>query len=134
MFVSSRPLQRIIHRADELTIAEAQQHMPFPIVVPTGLPAGSTFQYAHVIREQPAQVALNYQAHIGRGYYRIAISESTVPIGPSTMHLEYRPHGVTVKSWNVAVRRWKHGDVVMQLFDELLPSGVGDQIVRANTL
>jgi hypothetical protein len=135
MFASSKPLQPIIHRADRLTVAEAQRRMPFPIVVPTGLPAGSTFLYAHVIKEQPtAQVALNYQAHIGSGYYRIAISESTVPIGPAVAHLEYRPRGGTTKVWDLPVRRWKHGDVVMEMFAEGLPSGVGDQIVRANTL
>ena len=135
MFASSKPLQPLIHRADRLTVAEAQRRMPFPIVVPTGLPAGSTFLYAHVIKEQPtAQVALNYQAHIGRGYYRIAISESTVPIGPTVVRLEYRPRGVTTKVWRLPLRRWKHGDVVMEMFDAELPSGVGDRIVRENTL
>jgi hypothetical protein len=135
MFVSSKPLQPIIHRADRLTIAEAQRRMPFPIVVPTGLPPGSEFLYAHVIKEQPtAQVALNYQAHTGHGYYRIAISESTVAIGPAVVHLEYRPRGVTTKVWNLPLRRWKHGDVVMEMFAAGMPSGVEDRIVRANTL
>jgi hypothetical protein len=134
MFASSKPLRPIIHRADQLTIAEAQRRMPFPIVVPTGLPAGSTFLYAHVIKEQPtAQVALNYQAHIGRGYYRIAISESTVAIGPAVARFEIRRRGATAKVWNLPMRRWKHGDVVMQMLAEGLPSGVGDDIVRANT-
>jgi hypothetical protein len=135
MFVSSKPLPPIIHRADRLTIAEAQRRMPFPIVVPKGLPVGTEFLYAHVIKEQPTpQVALNYQAHIGSAYYRIAISESTVAIGPATTRVEYRPHGVTTKVWNLPLRRWKHGDVVMQMFDVGLPSGMGDQIVRANML
>jgi hypothetical protein len=135
LFASSKPLPPIIHRADRLTIAEAQRRMPFPIVVPTGLPAGSTFLYAHVIKEQPtAQVALNYQAHIGSGYYRIAISESTVPIGPAVVRFEDRTRRGTTKVWNLPLRRWKHGDVVMEMFALGLPSGMGDRIVRENTM
>lgn len=135
MFVSSAPLQPIIHRADRLTIAEAQRRMPFAIVIPKGLPTGSTFLYAHVTKEQPTpQVALNYQAHIESRYYRIAISESTVAIGPAVAHLEFRSREGTAKVWNLPLRRWKHGDLVMEMFAVGLPSTMGDRIVRENTM
>ncbi len=45
-FVSSKPLMPGIHAADRLTLAEAQRRISFPIVVPTGLPEGTRFQYA----------------------------------------------------------------------------------------
>jgi hypothetical protein len=135
MFVSSKPLGRIIHRADQLTIAEAQRRMPFSIVALEGLPAGTQFQYAHVISEQPIpRVVLNYQAHIARGYYRIAVTESTVAYGPAVAHVEFRPRGRATKSWNVPMRRWKHGALVMQMLGEGLPPGVADRIVQANTM
>jgi hypothetical protein len=135
MFVSSKPLPHIIHRADELTIADAQRRMPFPIVALEGLPAGTQFLYAHVISEHPIpRVVLNYQAHIARGYYRIAVTESTVAYGPAVVRFEYRPRGAVTKTWNVPMRRWKHGALVMQMLGEGLPPGVADRIVEANTM
>ena len=49
-FVSSKPLMPGIHATDRLTIAEAQRRISFPIVVPTGLPEGTRFQYARCQR------------------------------------------------------------------------------------
>jgi hypothetical protein len=134
LFVSSKPLQPMIHRADRLTVAEAQRRMPFEIVIPAGLPAGTKFLYAHVISEHPIpHVALTYQAHIANRYYRIAVSESTAAIGPPRTHFEVRSPSGT-KAWDLPVRRWKHGDIVMQLPGWGLPAEMSDRIVRANTL
>jgi hypothetical protein len=133
-FVSSKPLQPMIHAADRLTIAEAQRRMPFPIVVPGGLPPGSELLYAHVIEQPAPHVVLNYQAHFGGKYYRVSVSESTVPIGLPVAHFEYRSPGHATKKWTLPVRRWKHGDVVMELHAWGLPDAMGERIARANTL
>ena len=134
-FVSSEPLRPIIHAADRLTIAQAQRRMPFPIVVPTGLPANTRFLYAHVLSEEPHHwVALTYQAHIAGGYYRISIGESTVAVGPSVAHFEVQTPGGNTKKWTLPVRRWKHGALVMELMGTPLPADVSDRIVRANTM
>ncbi len=139
-FVSSKPIQPMIHQADRLTIAEAQRSIAFTIVEPKGLPAGTQFLYAHTINDR---VVLTYQAHLGGKYYRIAITESTRPAGPPIAHaavkFEYlrtadgriEPGGVT--EWTLPLRRWKHGDVTMDMLDPGFPGGVTDRIVRANT-
>jgi hypothetical protein len=133
--VSTRPLMPTIHAADRLTIAEAQRSMPFTIVVPTGLPAGSRLMYAHVVSEKPnPRVQLRYEAHIGSKYYDININELTHAVGPPVTHLEVRRAGHATKSWNVPLRRWKHGAVVMEMFPTGLPTGMADQIVRSNTM
>jgi hypothetical protein len=132
--VSTRPLMPKIHAADRLTIAEAQRRMPFPIVVPKGLPAGSRLLYAHVVSEKPnPRVSLQYEAHIGSKYYDININELTGVVGPPVTHIEIRRAGGT-KSWDLPVRRWKHGAVVMEMFPTELPAAMTERIVRANTL
>ncbi|MDP9104351.1 MAG: hypothetical protein M3N49_00215 [Candidatus Eremiobacteraeota bacterium] len=134
-FVSSKPLMPGIHAADRLTIAEAQRRISFPIVVPTGLPEGTRFQYAHVIKEQPNPlVGLTYQAHIANKYYRIAFNESTVSAGPPSVHVQMRSSGHGTKSWDFPVRQFKHGDVFIDLLAFGLPEDLSDRIVRANTL
>ena len=134
-FVSSKPLQPGIHRADRLTIAEAQSRMPFPIVVPAGLPANTRFLYAHVVSEQPnPRVALNYEAQIAHRYYRILVNESTVAAGPPVAHLEIQSLGHGTKKWTLPLRRFKHGAVVMDLSAWGLPTAMSDRIVRENTL
>lgn len=153
MFSSSKPLARIIHKADQLSIAEAQRRMPFSIVEPVGLPARSQFLYAHVLSEQPApRVVLDYQAHISGTYYRIAVTESTIAYVPPVPHVKagLGPHftfralghgakpahmiDATPHHLDLAVRRWKHGALFMDLFAPELPRGVADRIVRANTM
>jgi hypothetical protein len=132
---SSKPLMPLIHAADRLTIAEAQRQMPFSIVVPTGLPAHTRFLYAHVLGNKPVpRVALSYEAHVAKRYYRVSITESTVAVGPPVAHFELRTIGGSTKKWTLQMRRWKHGDVVMDLFAPELPSELSDQIVRANTI
>jgi hypothetical protein len=136
---STKPLPPLVHRADRLTIAQAQQRMPFTIVVPAGLPPQTTLQYAHVISEHPVpRVALMYQAEIGGRYYRININETTAVSGPPVAHFEaifvgkdgQKRHEVS----NAPLRRWKHGAVYMEMIPMGLPAGVADRIVRANTL
>ena len=135
MFVSSKPLEPTIHKADRLTIAEAQRRIPFPIVVPTGLPADSEFLYAAVVDKRPSpRVALNYQAHIANRYYRIAVSESTAVTGPPRAYAQLSGPAGVVKRWSVPLRRWKHGDIFMEMVDVALPPGVSDRIVQANTM
>ncbi|HEX3465027.1 MAG TPA: hypothetical protein VHS78_13350 [Candidatus Elarobacter sp.] len=136
---SSKPLPPMIHRADRLTIAQAQQRMPFTIVVPAGLPPNTTLQYAHVVSEQPVpRVALNYQALIGGRYYRININETTSVSGPPVAHFDVMfkaKDGQTHhQSGTLPLRRWKHGDVIMEMLPEGLPPAVSERIVRANTL
>ncbi|MFN2460668.1 MAG: hypothetical protein ABR591_08280 [Candidatus Velthaea sp.] len=134
-FVSSKPLAPAIHAADRLTIAEAQRHMPFSIVVPAGLPERSRFMYAHVLREKPnASVALTYEAHIGGRYYRISFNESTVAVGPPVTRFEFRWNGHATKASTLPHPRWKHGSVIIDLFAWGLPADASNQIVRANTL
>ncbi len=136
---STKPLPPMIHRADRLTIAQAQQHIPFPIVVPVGLPARTTFQYAHVISEGPiARVGLMYQTQISGLYYRININEATAVSGPPVAHADLifrakdgRTHHDT---WTIPLRRWKHGDLIMEMMSQGLPAAVTDRIVRENTL
>lgn len=131
MFVSSKPLTRIIHAADQLTVAEVQRRVPFPIVMPAGLPANTQLLYATF--ERPAHVTLMYQAHVTNRYYRIAIGESTVA-GPSVAHFEAQRRGGPVKKWTLPLRRWKHGAVFMSMPDWALPPAMGERIARANTM
>jgi hypothetical protein len=133
-FVSSKPLQPMIHRADRLTIAQAQRRTPFTIVELTGLPAGSRFVYAAVSEQPHPRVALTYEAHIASKYYRIAVNESTVAAGPPVAHFEVRSsHGAT-KKWDLPLRRFKHGAVVMDLFTYGLPDDLSDRIVRSSAM
>jgi|ERR1700736_263800 len=131
-FVSSKPLQPMIHKADRLTIAEAQRRIPFSIVEPTGLPAGTRFLYAAVIEQPAPRVALSYEAHLGSKYYRISLSESTVE-GPAVARFEARLAGHGVKKWTLPRRRFKHGDIFMDLFAFGLPDDLSARIVRENT-
>ncbi|MBV8369861.1 MAG: hypothetical protein JO036_13185 [Candidatus Eremiobacteraeota bacterium] len=135
---SSKPMPPLIHRADQLTVAQAQQHMPFTIVVPAGLPPHTSLQYAHVVSEQPVpRVALNYQTQIGGRYYRININETTAVSEPPV-----RRHRLIFKAKNgwterivpmVQPRRWKHGAVIMEMLAAGLPAPIVDRIVRENT-
>ncbi len=136
---SSKPLMPLIHRADRLTIAQAQQRIPFAIVVPTGLPAHTSLQYAHVVSEHPIpRVALNYQAQIGGRYYRININETTAVSGPPVAHFEAflkkKDGQIHHEVWTVPVRRWKHGAVIMELVPGDVPAATVDRIVRENTM
>ena len=135
LFVSSKPLMPLIHAADRLSVAEAQRHMPFPIVVPTGLPSNTRFLYAHVLSEHPVpRVALSYEAHLVNRYYRIAITESPVAVGPAVAHFEIRTRGGSTKKWTLPLLRWKHGAVVMEMGAWGLPPKMSADIVRANTM
>lgn len=136
---SSKPLPPLIHRADRLSIAQAQQHIPFAVVVPVGLPPHTIFQYAHVVSEQPiARVALVYQTQIGGRYYRIIINETTVVSGPPVAHFELVFKGKDARThretWTLPLRRWKHEDVIMEMLPQGLPATITDRIVRENTL
>ena len=138
---SSKPLPPLIHRADRLTIAQAQQHMPFTIVVPAGLPAHTSLQYAHVVSESPVpRVALNYQTQIGGRYYRININETTAVSAPVPPRAHSKPifkakHGrISQQAWPSLLRRWNHGTVIMEMLDIGLPPAIVDRIVRENTL
>jgi len=135
---SSKPIPPLIHRADQLTIAQAQQRMPFAIVVPAGLPPHTSLQYAHVVSEQPVpRVALNYQARIGGRYYRININETTAVSEPPVRH--HRPifkakNGSTYREVaTLRPRRWKHGALIMEMVPAGLPAPIVDRIVRENT-
>ncbi len=135
---SSKPLPPLIHRADRLTIAQAQQHMPFTVVVPAGLPPHTIFQYADVVSEhQIPQVVLVYQTQIGGRYYRIIINEATAVSGPPIAHFEAVSKGkdgrTRHRTWTLPLRRWKHGDVIMETLPLGLPSTMIDRIVRENT-
>lgn len=135
---SSKPVPPLIHRADRLTIAQAQQHMPFAIVVPAGLPAHTTLQYAHVVSEHPVpRVALMYQMQRGGRYYLININETTAVSGPPVTHFEALSKGKDGRThdstWTLPLRRWKHGDVIMEMLPQGLPPTVVDRIVRENT-
>ncbi len=136
---SSKPLPTLIHRADRLTIAQAQRHMPFAIIVPAGLPAHTSLQYAHVVSEHRVpRVALNYQAEIGGRYYRININETTAVSGPPVARFEAflmaKDGGTRHEVQTVPMRRWKHRAVVMEMVTNGLPATVTDRIVRENTL
>lgn len=136
---SSEPLPPLIHRADRLTIAQVQRQVPFSIVVPVGLPANSTFEYAHVVRQEPVpNVALYYQAQIGGRYYRVIISETTAVPTPAVAHFEVEGKGkdgrMQRKTWTLPLRVWKHGAVFMEMLPQGLPPAVVDRIVRRNTL
>ena len=136
---SSKPLPPLIHRADRFTMAQAQQHLPFTIVAPAGLPPNTTFQYAHVVSEHPiAGVALMYQTKIGGKYYWININETTAVSGPPLAHFEVESKGKDGRThrytWTVPTRRWKHGDVIMEMLPLGLPAATVDRIVRENTL
>ena len=136
---SSKPLPGLIHRADRLTIAQAQQLVPFPIVVPVGLPPNTTFQYASAVGGRPIPgVGLMYQTKIGGLYYLIAINETTAVSGPPVAHFEAIGKGkdgrTHHRAWTVPLRRWKHGDLIMEMFPGALPDNITDRIVRENTL
>jgi hypothetical protein len=135
---SSKPIPPLIHRADQLTIAQAQQRIPFAIVVPAGLPPHTSLQYAHVVSEAPVpRVALNYQTQIGGRYYRININETTAVTEPSARHhrLIFKTKNGTTEREVVMLRprRWKHGDVIMEMVPGGLPAPIVDRIVRENT-
>jgi hypothetical protein len=133
--VSTRPLMPKIHAADRLTIAEAQRRMPFPIVVPKGLPAGTRLLYAHVVSEKPnPRVSLQYEAHVGSKYYDININELTGAAGPPVAHFKGLLAGHAMKSWNLPLRRWKHGAVIMEMVPKGLPAAMTERIVQANTM
>jgi hypothetical protein len=136
---SSKPLPPLVHRADRLTIAQAQQHMPFAIVVPAGLPPHTILQYAGVGSEHPVpRVALFYQTQIGGRYYRTIIVETTTVSGPPVAHFEASRKGkdgrLRHETLTVPLRRWKHGDVIMEMLPQGLPATMIDRIVRENTL
>ena len=132
---STRPVMPKIHAADRLTIAEAQRRMPFPIVVPKGLPAGSRLMYAHVVSEAPTpRVSLQYEAHVGSKYYDINVNELTGAAGPPVTRIQIQRAGHAMKSWNLPVRRWKHGAVTMEMLPAGLPAAMVDRIVHANTM
>jgi hypothetical protein len=136
---SSKPLPPLIHRADRLTIAQAQQHVPFAIVVPAGLPPHTTLQYADVGSEYAVpRVVLNYQTQVGGRYYRTVIVETTSVSGPPVAQFEAIGNGkdghVHRETWMVPVRRWKHGNVIMQMLSPELPATMTDRIIRENTL
>jgi hypothetical protein len=149
LFVSSKPLTPLIHASERLTIADAQRQMPFTIVEPVGLPAGTQFLYAHVLSRNPVpSVALTYQAHVASTYYRIAITESTKDLtestqshGPPVGHFQVRTLGGGTKTWTRRgtktwtrpLRRWKHGTIIMTMPDWGLPPAMSAAIVRANT-
>ena len=135
---SSKPLQPLVHRADRLTIAQAQQYLPFVVVEPAGMPPHTTFQYAHVISEHPVpRVAMMYQTQIGGKYYWININEATADSGPPVARFELVGRGkdgwLHRETWTVPMRRWKHGDVIMEMVPLGLPAAVVDRIVRENT-
>ena len=134
-FVSTAPMRPGIHVADQLTIEQAQQRMPFPIVIPSGLPAGTHFRYAHIISERPvARVVLTYEAHIAARYYRIGIGESTVAVPHRAARLEMVTRTGAMHIWYFPEPlRWKHGTVAMDLFAWGLPAAMRDEIVRANS-
>jgi hypothetical protein len=136
---SSRPLPPLIHPADRLTVAQAQQRIPFSIVAPVGLPPHSTFEYAEVARrELVPNVALVYQTEIGGLYYRIIINETTVVHGSPVAHFEVEGKGkndrMRIEKWTLPLRVWKHGAIFMEMLPQGLPRAVVDRIVRENTL
>jgi hypothetical protein len=136
---SVKPLPPLVHRADRLTIAQAQQHMPFTIVVPAGLPPNTMFQYAHVVSEHPVpRVALLYQTQIDGRYYRININETTAASGPPVAHFEALSKGNDGRlhdhRWTLPLRRWKHGNIFMETLPQGIPPSMVDRIVRENTL
>ena len=135
---SSKPLPPMIHRANRLTIAQAQQHMPFAIVAPAGLPPHTILQYAGVGTEHPApRVELFYQTQIGGRYYRILIGETTAVSGPPIAHFDVIGRGkngrLRHETGTLPLRRWKHGDVIMEMLALGLPAAMIDRIVRENT-
>ncbi len=134
---STKPLPPLIHRADRLTFAQAQRHIPFTIVVPAGLPPHTIFQYAGVSEHQIPRVALVYQTQLGARYYRIIISEMTAVSGPPVARLELGSKGkdgrMHLQTWTLHLRRWKHGDIIMETVPLGLPSAMIDRIVRENT-
>ena len=135
---STKPLPPLIHRADRFTMAQAQQRLPFAIVVPAGLPPKTTFQYAHVVSEHPIpRVALMYQTQISGKYYWININETTAVSGPPIARFEAIGKGKDGRlhrdAWTVPTRRWKHGDVIMEMLPLGLPAAVVDRIVLENT-
>ncbi|MBV9439380.1 MAG: hypothetical protein JOZ24_05245 [Candidatus Eremiobacteraeota bacterium] len=135
---SPHPLPPLVHRADRLTLAQAQQRVPFAIVVPTGLPPQTRFQYATVGEHPTPRVGLVYQT-VRRGrYYRIVIDETTVVSGPAKVHVSLLFKGKDGRGhreeWTLPLRRWKHGTVIMEMIPQGLPAAVADRIVRENTL
>lgn len=136
---STQPLPPLIHRADRLTVAQAQEQMPFSIVVPVGLPTNSTFEYAHVVSKGLVpSVALYYQTKIGGRYYRIVIDETTAVNGSPVAHFEVEGKGKDGRTrraaWTLPLRVWKHGAIFMEMLPQGLPPAAVDRIVRENTL
>ena len=136
---SSTPLPPLIHQPDRLTIEQAQQHLPFRIVVPVGLPTHTLFQYAGVINvHSNPVVALYYQAQIAGRYFRIIIKEATAINGPPVVHFDAVVRGkdgqLRDNRWTLPVRRWRHGNVIMEMLPQGLPAAVVNRIVRDNTL
>jgi hypothetical protein len=131
---SAKPLPPLIHRADRLTVAQARQHVPFAIVVPAGLPPHTVLQYADVDSEHAVpRVVLNYQTQIGGRYYRTMIVETTTVSGPPVAHFEAIGKDGHRRTWAVPVRRWKHGNVIMEMLSPGLSATMMDRIVRENT-
>lgn len=135
---SSAPLPPMIHAADRLTVAQAQHHVPFPIVVPTGLPQDARFEYAHLIPRSPvATVALYYQAKIDGKYYRIIIQESNAVNQPEVAHFEVQrkvSNGLMhFEKFTLPLRVWKHEGTFMEMLPQGLPKDVVDRIVRENS-
>ncbi len=135
---STQPLPPMIHAADRLTIAQAQQRVPFTIVEPAGLPEHTTFQYASVARKSSiASVELMYQARIDGRYYRIPINEATAERGPLAAKFEVVRKGkdgrLSGEAGTMSVRRWKHGTLIMETVP-VFPSAALERIVRENTV
>ena len=138
---SSKPPPPLIHRADRLTIAQAQRHVPFAIVVPVGLPPNTIFEYAHLASppySRIPRIGLMYQTQIGGRYYRINVNETTAVSDPPVVHAEAIFKGKDGRThreaWTIPLRRWKHGNLIMEMVPQGLPAAVVDRIVRENTL
>ena len=112
---------------------QAQARMPFSIVVPTGLPAGTHLRYAAVTEHPAPRVVLAYEARIAGKYYPVNVAESTGDVGPPEAHVEVRVAGHGTRRFEIPVRRWMHGAIVMDLTAPGLPAAMSDRIVRANT-
>lgn len=136
---STTPLPPLIHRSDRLTVAQAQQRIPFSIVVPVGLPPHTLFEYASVMnRGAVPSVALVYQTKLSERYYRIIINETTAVSGTQAAHFEVEGPGkngrIRRETWTLPLRVWKHGAIFMEMLPQGLPPAVVNRIVRENTL
>ncbi len=136
---STKPLPPMIHRDDRLTIAQAQQRLPFPIVVPVGLPEQTVLQYASVAQKASIPVVeLFYQTKIRGRYYRIIIDEMTALAEPPIARFDVVGKGKDGRMFHhvgtIPIRRWNHGDLIMLMIAPALPAAAADRIVRENTL